>query len=100
MLVRRAGAVVIAIVEVGLAAFVVRGMVTGARTQRDKGQTTTGMVAVVLGLGLACVVVLGVAVVRAVALWRTGRSGALAWFAGAVLLWLLWALCRVIEDSS
>jgi flavin-binding protein dodecin len=100
MLIRRVLAAVLALIEIGLAALVVWGMATGAHTQRDKGQTTTSMVAVVLGLGAACLVVLGVALFRAVSLWRLGRLGALTWFGGALVLCLVWALCRVIEDSS
>jgi hypothetical protein len=45
-------------------------------------------------------VVLGVALFRAVRLWRTRRSGAFPWFAAALLLWLAWAFIRVVEDSS
>jgi RsiW-degrading membrane proteinase PrsW (M82 family) len=44
--------------------------------------------------------VVGVALLRAVSLWRLRRPGAVIWFAGALLMWFVWALCRVIEDSS
>jgi hypothetical protein len=100
MLVRRAVAVVLALIEIGLAALVVWGMATGARVQFDKGQTTTGMVVVMLGLGAACLVILGVALLRAVSLWQIRRPDAVTWFAAGLLLWFAWALCRVVEESS
>jgi hypothetical protein len=100
MVVRRVGAVVLALFEIGLAALVVWGMATGIHTQRANGQTTIGMVVIVLGLGVACLVVLGLALTRAASLWQRGRLSALAWFTGALALWLTWVLARVIEDSS
>src|SRR3954452_20607476 len=60
LLLRRAGAVVLAVVELALAAVVLLGMATGAHTQFDKGETSIGMVAVTLGLGAVCLVVLGI----------------------------------------
>src|SRR3954468_7461376 len=60
LLLRRAGAVVLAVVELALAAVALLGMATGAHTQFDKGETSIGMVAVMLGLGAVCLVVLGI----------------------------------------
>jgi hypothetical protein len=100
MLVRRAASLVLAVIEIGLAVVVVWGMATGTHTQRAKGQTSWVVVALVLGLGAAYLVVLGIALVRTVPLWQTGRLAALAWFAGALPLWFVWALFRIIEDSS
>jgi hypothetical protein len=48
----------------------------------------------------AVLLVLAIAFARAASLWRVRRLSAFTWFAGALALWLLWALCRVIEDSS
>lgn len=75
-------------------------MGTGAHTQWDKGQMPAWVVAVMLGLGVACIVVLGVALHRAGSLWRSHRTGALLWFGRALPLWLFWALWRVMEASS
>jgi hypothetical protein len=100
MLVRRPAAVVLALVEIALAAIVVWGMATGTSTQRANGQTSVWVVALMLGLGAACLVVLGVALSRAASLWEIRRPSAFAWFAAGLLLWVVWAFWRIIEDSS
>lgn len=68
---------VLTLIELSLVALVVWGMATGADTQRAKSQMPAGMVGVVLGRGAVCLVVLGVALVRAVTLWRIGFTRAL-----------------------
>jgi hypothetical protein len=100
VLVRRVAAVVLALIEVVLAAVVVWGMITGAGTQRRNGETEAWVVVVMLGLGAACLVVLGVGLLRAASLWRVSRPSAFAWFAGGLVLWVVWAFWRIIEDSS